>query len=239
MGLTIHYNLSTDLKKPKDIRQLVETIRQFALDLPFKNVGELKEFADEDPHDSADDVERWLRSQAEGHVESNGNYYSVPARRTFAFSTWPGDGSEAANFGFSLFPAFINRGNEKRLATKLRGWQWGSFCKTQYASNPRYGGVPNFIRSHLLVVKVLDFISQTGLAQVEVSDEGGFWEQRDLKALVQEVGDWNELLAGFTKELRQKAATNGQALEAAMTQFPNVEQLAEKGMERLANLRSR
>jgi hypothetical protein len=231
MGLTIHYSLSTDLKKPKEVRQLIETIRQFALDLPFKQVGELNEFAD--PHNSGDEVERWIRLQAEGHVETTGYYYRVPARRSFAFSTWPGQGSEAANFGFSLYPGFLHPQVGKRIATKLRGWQWSSFCKTQYASNPQYGGVPNFVRSHLLVVKVLDFIKQTGLVNVEVSDEGGYWEQRDLKALVQEVGDWSELLAGFTKELRKSA--NG--LEAAITQFPNFDQLAAKHLEQLAELR--
>lgn len=236
MGLTIHYSLSTELKKPKEVQQLVETIRQFALDLPFKQVGELKEFTDSTP-DSTDEVERWLRIQAEGHVETKGSYYSVPARRTIAFSTWPGEGSEAANFGFSLFPGFIDQRNGKRLATKLRGWQWSSFCKTQYASNPRFGGVPNFVRSHLLVVKVLDFIQHTGLANVEVSDESNYWEQRDLKALVQTVGEWNELIAGFTNEIQQAAQDNGQAIEAAITQFPNVEHLEAKGLKRLADLR--
>ena len=33
MGLTIHYKLTTDLTKPKEIRQVVEAIRQSAFDL--------------------------------------------------------------------------------------------------------------------------------------------------------------------------------------------------------------
>ena len=44
MGLTISYDLTTDLKRPQDVRRLVEAMRQHALDLPFKAVDEIKEF---------------------------------------------------------------------------------------------------------------------------------------------------------------------------------------------------
>ncbi len=44
MGLTISYDLKTDLKRPQDVRRLVEAMRQHALDLPFKEVNEVKEF---------------------------------------------------------------------------------------------------------------------------------------------------------------------------------------------------
>jgi hypothetical protein len=40
MGLTIHYRLTTELTKPKDVRQLVETIREHALDLPFMDAAD-------------------------------------------------------------------------------------------------------------------------------------------------------------------------------------------------------
>src|SRR5271156_1872507 len=167
MGLTVHFSLSTDLKKPADTRTLVETVRQFCLDLPFKNVGEIKDFADADT-DPDDEGDRWLRIQADGHVEAKGHYYRIPAKRTIAFTTWPGEGCEAANFGFSQYPAYLSV-DGKRIATKLKGWTWGSFCKTQYASNPDCGGIENFIRCHLLVVKTLDFIKGCGLAQVQVN----------------------------------------------------------------------
>lgn len=125
----------------------------------------------------------------------------------------------------------------KRIATKLKGWTWSSFCKTQYASNPNCGGVENFVRCHLLIIKVLDFIKRTGLASVDVSDEGGFWEQRDIKALVQEVGSWNEFIAAFTSELRNAVNGDSQTIEAVITKFPNFEHLEAKGLERLSKLR--
>ena len=60
----------------------------------------------------------------------------------------------------------------------MAGWRWGSFCKTQYASNPACGGVENFLRCHLVVVRLLDFLRATGLVAVEAHDEGGYWEHR-------------------------------------------------------------
>jgi hypothetical protein len=67
MGLTIHYQLTTTRGDEAHTRQLVQQLRQAALDLPFQHVGEIVEFrgdqcdykqrADNDPH-------RWLLIQA-------------------------------------------------------------------------------------------------------------------------------------------------------------------------------
>src|SRR5687767_12048256 len=124
MGLTIHYKLATTLRKTNDIRSLVETVRQFALDLPFKEVGDVQEFVGEeaDFHSTEDESEKWLKIQAGGHVKVNDYHYSVTPRHVIAFSTWPGDGCEAANFGFCQYPQSIihspSYGLKKRIATK-------------------------------------------------------------------------------------------------------------------------
>lgn len=232
MGLTIHYSLTTELTKPKEIRQLVEAVRQMALDLPFESVGEIIEFAGDEP-ESEDDTARWLRIQSESHVEVGQFHYRVPPKHCIAFSTWPGEGCEAANLGFCKYPAYLNV-EGKRIATRRKGWTWSSFCKTQYASDPQFGGVRHFLRCHLGVIKILDFVKATELANVEVSDEGGYWDQRDVKALVQEVGEWNEFIAGFTGQLRDAI---GPELEAAITSFPNFEHLEARGLARLEKLR--
>ena len=232
MGLTIHYGLTTDLSKPSDLRQLVEAVRQFALDLPFESVSEIIEFTGDDA-ESEDETARWLRIQSESYVEVGHYHYRVPPKHCIAFSTWPGQGCEAANFGFCKYPSFINV-ERKRIATKRKGWSWSSFCKTQYASDPACGGVQHFLRCHLGVIRILDFITATELAQVEVSDEGGYFDQRDVKALVQEVGEWNEFIAGFTGELKDAI---GPQLESAITSFPNFEHLEARGLARLEKLR--
>ena len=234
MGLTIHYDLKTDLKKPQDIRQLVEAMRQHALDLPFKEVGEVQQFqGPETGWDHKDDPDRWLKIQAAGHFSEGTSHYSIPALNIIAITTWPGEGCEPANFGFCQYPPYFKAG--KRIATKLNGWLWHSFCKTQYASDPNCGGVENFLRCHLCVVKLLDFIKATGLAEVEVSDESHYWQHRDMKKLANEVGEWNEMIAGLASELRTTAGA--ESIQAPITGFPNFEHLEAKGLERIADLR--
>jgi hypothetical protein len=241
MGLTIHYKLATNLAKPYEVHHLLRAVREFALDLPFEEVGEIQEFkGKETNHDDGSEDDRWLKIQASGHVVDEPYHYTVPPRHVIAFSTWPGEGCEPANFGFSSFPKVFNvpDGN-KRLMTHLDGWRWGSFCKTQYASDPNCGGVENFLRCHLCVVKLLDFIKQTGLVTVEVNDEGDYWEKRDLKALVQEVGNWNEVVAGMSSLLGEAMEKKGMTIQASIRDFPNFEHLEAKGLDTLAELRRR
>jgi hypothetical protein len=244
MGLSIGYKLTTDLREVADVRQLVEAVRQFALDLPLEHVGEVIEITvgddqrnyqpDGEPEDETkDQSERWLRIQSESYVSIGDHYYTVAPTQGFAFSTYPGAGSEPANFGFCTYPEFRLVEGE-RISTNKRGWSWTSSCKTQYASNPSHGGVPHFLRCHLAVVKILDFFQATGLAKVEVSDDGGYWEQRDLKALASEIVRWNELIAGFAGQLKDTLDTQW---EAAITDFANFEHLEAKGLERLTELR--
>jgi hypothetical protein len=232
MGLSIHYGLTTDLAETADIRRLVEAVRQFTLDLPLESVGEVVEFTagDDEPDDETD---RWLRIQSESYVQIGDSYHSVAPTHGFAFSTWPGAGCEPAHFGFCTYPEFGDVQGE-RLPTGRPGWSWRSACKTQYASNPSCGGVQHFLRCHLAVVKILDFFQATELTEVEVSDDSGYWKQRDLEALVREIGKWNELIAGFAGKLKD---TLGPTIEAAITAFANFEHLEAKGLERLSDLR--
>ena len=239
MGLTIHYDLNTDLRNPQDVRRLLDTVRQHALDLPFKQVDEVMEFQGEErAWNNKADPDRWVKIQAAGHLADGDTHYSVPAKHIIALSTWPGDGCEQANFGFCSYPAYFKT-EKRRFATKLKGWRWHSFCKTQYASDPKFGGMENFLRCHLSVIKLLDFIKATGLVTVEVADEGGYWQNRDAKKLVQEVGDWNEFVAGCVSAFRSVAESAGKTFEAPITGFPNFEHLEAKGSKRVADLRDK
>ncbi len=241
MGLTISYKLTTDVTKTGDIRQLVETMRTHALDMPFKQVGSVKEFVGKDTDYRSDGSEggRWLKLQSSGFFTAGESSFVIAPIHIIAFSTWPGEGCESANFGFCKYPDFFPAGEDggPEIPTGLTGWRWGSFCKTQYASDPKCGGIENFLRSHLCVVKLLDFLKQTGLMTVEVQDEGGYWDKRDLTALTKEVGQWNVIIAGFVSGFR--SATEGKIIEAPITSFPNFEHLEAKGLERLAELLER
>src|SRR6185369_17210109 len=90
-------------------------------------------------------------------------------QQVIGFCTVPGDGCEAANFGLCRYPA-TNTVRDPRqpelfqtIRTRLAGWRWSSFCKTVYASNPEFGGVENFLRCHLSIVRLLDRAQELGL----------------------------------------------------------------------------
>src|SRR5437588_453435 len=107
MGLTIHYKLQANTRSAMKARQLLEQLRQKALDLPFEEVGEIVEVAgDTADFDklSQDDPIRWLMIQAGQYVERDGRHFRVTPQRVIAFSTYPGDGSEEANFGLAVYP---------------------------------------------------------------------------------------------------------------------------------------
>ena len=105
MGLTIHYSLHADADSPTKARRLVEDLRRKALDLPFSEVGPVIEaggdsadFDDPDPTDP----NRWLLIQSGQYVERDGRHHRVTPTKVIAFSTWPGQGCEEANFGLAV-----------------------------------------------------------------------------------------------------------------------------------------
>jgi hypothetical protein len=207
MGLTIHYQLTT----PGDeahARKLVQHLHQAALDLPFQHVGEIVELrgdqcdytkrADDDPY-------RWLLVQAGSYIalpvspsekrQGVTRHLDVRPLHIIAFETEPGDGCEQANFGLCQYPGEVSDPGSGRHLTKMTGWSWHSFCKTHYASDPRCGGLPNFLRCHLGVVALLDEAKRLGCL-TSVSDEGDFWDTRSLERLTKEIGDQSAMLAG-------------------------------------------
>ncbi len=214
----------------------MEGLRKRALDLPFTEVGEVVELkgdaCDFEKYDR-DNPLRWLVIQSGQYVEREGIHYQMEPKHVIAFSCDPGEGCEQANFGLCLYPSVLNitdprTGLARNLRTGLKGWCWGSFCKTQYASNPEAGGVPNFLCCHLSVIRLLDHAKELGIL-ANVSDEGDYWEKRDLKALALEVGEWNEMIAAQAGQLKDLL---GDGVEAPITQFPDFEHLEAKGQKK-------
>ncbi len=111
MGLTIHYELKASFPRIDDIRTLVDSLRQVAGELPFKEVGDLVELTGANcdfEQINQDDELRWLKIQAEGHVQNGERYFRVKPSHLIAFSTWPGEGCEGANFGLCKYPTFVD-----------------------------------------------------------------------------------------------------------------------------------
>ena len=115
MGLTIHYTLKS---KEDDAKAIVHQMRQLALDLPFEDVGEIVDLQGEQCNTEARRAELqngdeknqslfWLLIQAGQSVNCPWNKRisrTLNPTRIIAFDTWPGPGSEPANFGLCLFP---------------------------------------------------------------------------------------------------------------------------------------
>jgi hypothetical protein len=234
MGLTIHYTMTASLPDRQQVAKVVHAMHRFALDLPFQQVSDVVELGGEEAG-RAEAVEAWLRIQG---TESVAGCFVEPLDGV-GFATLPGPGCESANFAFCTYPAFTQpnakRARKKTVPTGLEGWRWSSFCKTQYASDPRHGGVENFLRCHLSVIKLLDFARRTGLIGVEVLDEGHYWQNRDLRRLVREVGEWNETVAAVVGLLRPALEAHGK-VTAPVTGFPDFEHLEAKGLARLSAL---
>jgi hypothetical protein len=243
VGLTIHYQLKTHLQAEEDIRFALERMRQAATKLPFKEVSKLFEFRGTEIAHDRDDEHRWFKIQAGQYVQHAGLEARVAPLHIIGFETWPGEGCEPANFGLCRYPASVEVQVQPRrrrtIPTNLAGWRWGSFCKTEYASDPACGGVENFVRCHLLVIQMLDLLRTAGWFEVAVSDESDYWEHRNLEKLEREVGAWNETIAavvGRLKDGAQAAGGTGGAggtIEAPITGFANFEHLEAKGADRI------
>jgi hypothetical protein len=240
MGLTIHYHLRSNTRSPKKARELVARLRGRALDLPFERVDDLIELSgaacDFNQYDRQH-PNRWLLIQAGQYVDHprDKHYsYSVNPTHIIAFSTWPGEGCEEANFGLCLYPTSIevddptHRRIKEKIRTGLGGWFWGSFCKTQYSSNPECGGVSHFLRCHLSVIRMLDCAKELGILE-HVSDEGNYWQKRDAEALAREVGEWNNMIA---REFGKFRDLFGDGVQGAIAQFPNFEHLEAAGAKK-------
>ncbi len=208
MGLTIHYSFHSKSRSRRKAIDTVTQLRNRALDLPFDTVGKVVEVSDADRVGCRDmgDPKRTLMSSACAYIYRNDRVYSVDAKEVIGFTTQPGDGCEPAYFGFCRYPSRIEAIDSqtdavRNVTTGLTGWQWGTFCKTQYAADLESGGVRNFLRCHLSVIGVLDRAQELGVLS-SIGDESDFWYERDLEALAELVGEWNVNCADIAKEFK-------------------------------------
>jgi len=242
MGLTLHYKFKAKGSRFKTAK-LVHALYQKAQDLPFKELGKVVELTGpecEMDRYEQDDPLRWLVIQSMASVEikdthassNNGlgsTWISFPAQRIIAFTAWPGQGCEESNFGLCQYPATIFSPSHGQLRTKIRGWRWSSFCKTQYASDPDCGGLQNFLSCHLTLIAMLDHAQYLGLLD-QVHDEGKFWEGRNVEDLAGRVGEWNEFMAAVGGKIKDVL---GAGVEMPISQYPNFEQLELAGQNQL------
>ena len=148
----------------------------------------------------------------------------VPAKHLIGFTCLPGDGCEPMNIFVGAYPNSIMvdcegtdhgipSGKRRLMLSTPLAWTGHAFTKTQYASMPESGGITNFLRCHLLVIAALDAAKEAGF-EVDVDDEGNYWQDRNVPALVSTIGNWNAFILGIGKRL---GATFGAQVKAAIT----------------------
>ena len=176
-----------------------------------------------------------------GKLGEVGHMLGVQPRQLSCFTVDVGPGCEFAHFGMARYPKVVLvKGQQSFYKRRFRlpvehadKWIWHGFAKTQYASVGDAGGVENFLRCHLSLIAILDAAKGLGLG-VEVSDEGGFWEKRDVKALCGDLHDMNERMAGLVGLLKDATQNAGDAaFTSPLLGTPEFERLEAKGREKI------
>lgn len=230
MGLTIHWSLfAPENYTDEQASELVAQLRSGFLDLPFEHVGELLHFSAEEIEAQIDDREspdRWLLITARARVKLGNDpqvydYVRINPDKLIGFVADPGAEAEAVCLFLARYPE-TTVVNGRTVQTRLKGWQGSAFCKTQY------GGIvsnEHFIKCHLTVIAGLDLARSHGLS-IEVLDEGGYWEARDVTALLKELHIWNETIAAFVGALGD---AHGGEVQAPIKDHPEFERLEHFG----------
>ncbi|HEY9849729.1 MAG TPA: hypothetical protein V6D28_09745 [Leptolyngbyaceae cyanobacterium] len=223
MGLTIHYKFKLDSASPEQVRKKIIALRKVALELPFEKVGDLVELQGEEckfDKENVDDPNIFLKIRALKPITIALDRFSASdPTYLIAFDTSVGKGSETAAFGLAAHST----------PSEVNDWTWTGFCKTQYASNPEYGGIENFLKCHLTIVKMLEVAERLGILD-DVGDEGEYWETRNIEVLVSKVEQMNTLVAAVTGKISDYFKEREQRKTySPIFDFPNFEYLEAEG----------
>jgi len=222
MGLTISYNFSLSAATVDQARDKMRILRDHALQLSFAQVDEIVELKGDECYldiSNNNDPHVFLKFRGakldmmtpDGMSWTNSTYL-------IGFDALVGEGCSTAIFGLSIHEPL----------QEVNDWQWHSYCKTQYASNPEYGGLENFVRCHLAIVHLLDEAQKLGI-KCEVSDDSQYWETRNIDDLTGAVGGYNILMASIMGTMKDAFGQKGYTSETPISDYPNFEYLEAEG----------
>lgn len=225
MGLTIHYTIEFK-GTTKQLQKKLEEVRRICLDLPFEKVGErvrtvnitkdIIRIYDElsqkvnYPNNSKenlamrDSILKELGTSTSQMVElgewkqeGNRSWNEVKPTTMVSLDLWPGEGCESMDLFFQLIDGIF---------------VCNSFCKTQYAEE--------FVQCHLLIIKMLDILKEKGF-EVEVVDEGEYWETRDMKVLAKNLNESTSAILAIGGLIKSGAKQAGMTVESAIDDCQN------------------
>lgn len=230
MGLTIHYGLKSDAANLDEAARLVQKLHVRATQLPLKKITEVitasGDDCDSERYDMKD-IRRGLLLFAQDIRIEDDRMFRAPPLEACLFATSPGEGCEYARFGLCRYPDVgipINTkfsDSEELRSHDLAPWRFRGFCKTQYASNPAYGGIDHFLECHGAVISMLDYAKDLGILSY-VHDESRYWERRDNNTLTKAVMDANRTIAGLVQGLKEGIT---EIIDAPIEEYPNIHDL--------------
>jgi hypothetical protein len=185
------------------VDSVLNTLRDRALTLSFETVLPVVRYGE---------TPGYLEFFAEGVAEirfRKPKSLACDLRRARGFLINPGDECEPFTFGFL----------PRSSGAKHHDWVWWSACKTQYASNI---SEEHFLRCHTGIVAMLDHAATLGV-ELDVSDEGEFWETRSEERLLQHLRQYNHLMAAFAGRLTDVLGDD--AIQAPILEHPEFERI--------------
>ena len=133
----------------------------------------------------------------------------------------------------------IGQGDPIEFPTRRRGcYSWHSFCKTQYAGNPKLGGEANFLKAHLSLIELLDQIHAAGV-NVRVRDDTGYAKHRDVDRLLRSLRKWDAIVASIAGSFGDALGDESGLLIAPIKERPDFEHLEANGIGILRKIAAR
>jgi hypothetical protein len=261
MGLTVYYDWKTkaDLSAA---RRMITKFRALAQKLPFDEVSAIRE---QDPPDGKCAFRPYADSFRQGglclcrkRADGDGETVHVPALHALFFHVRV-RGAESAPIGLASHPPVVQhredvikrnrdgsehtrllgQGAAIEFPTRRRGYySWHSFCKTQYAGNPKLGGEANFLKAHLSLIELLDQIRAAGV-DVRIRDDTRYAKHRDVNRLLRSLRDWDAIVARFVGNLGDALGDQSGSLIAPIKDRPDFEHLEAKGLGVLKKIAAR
>jgi len=261
LGLTLYYDwkTKTDLASA---RRMIVKFRALALKLPFDEVSEIHE---QDPPDGESNFVLYDHSFRQGALylsrkRKDAAEEIVHVRPLHALFFWVHvQGAESASIGLASHPPvvlhredviernedgsesgrLIGQGDPIEFPTRRRGYySWHSFCKTQYAGNPKLGGEANFLKAHLSLIELLDQIQAAGV-KVGIRDDSRYAKHRDVDRLLRSLRSWDAIVANIAGKLSDAFGDKSGSIVAPIKDRPDFEHLEAKGIDVLRKLAAR
>ena len=261
MGLTVYYDWKAKIDL-RSARRFIVKFRDLALKLPFDEVSEIRE---QNPPDGTAAFRPYEDSYHQGglclarmRADGDEEIVHVPALHALFFVVHV-QGAESAPIGLASHPPVvlhredvidrnqdgsergrrIGQGDPVEFPTRRRGYySWHSFCKTQYAANPKLGGEANFLKAHLALIELLDQIRAAGV-KVRIRDDSRYAKHRDVNRLLRCLRNWDAIVANVVGNLGDALGDGSGALIAPIKERPDFEHLEAKGISVLRRIAAR